>query len=226
MTDTPLLWLAVTLAVFAAADALSRRLRRHPLAHPMILSTPALIAILLLTDTPYAVYADDTALLTFLLGPATVALAVPLWRHLSLVRAVVKPLLAALLAGTCTAVVSAVGIAWAFGAPAEVLASLAPRSTTTPVAIALATGLGGIASLAAIIAVASGLVGAMAATPLLNALSVSDPRARGLATGIAAHGIGTARAFEVSEVAGTFSGIGMALSAVTTALILALAPLI
>lgn len=223
--DTSLLWLAVTLAVFAAADTLSSRLRRHPLAHPMILSTPALIAILWLTNTPYAVYANGTALLTFLLGPATVALAVALWRNIALVRPVVWPLLAALLAGTCMAVVSAVGIAWAFGAPAEILASLAPRSTTTPVAIALATERGGIASLAAIIAVASGLVGAIAATPLLDALKVTDPRARGFATGIAAHGIGTARAFEVSEVAGTFSGMGMALSAIATALILMLTSL-
>lgn len=226
MGGQPLLWLTVTLLVFAAADAVSVRAGRHPLCHPILLATPVLIALLLLTDTPYPTYANATWMLTFLLGPTTVALAIPLWRNLALMRPMWKPLLAALAAGTLTAAASAVGIAYLFGAPAEILASLAPRATTTPVAMALALQLGGIPSLAALIAVSSGLFGAMIGRPLLNAMRIADYRARGFAIGVAAHGIGTARAFQVSDVAGSFAGVGMATSAAMTSLLLAIAALL
>ena len=218
--SAPLLWLAVTLIVFEAADTLSRRSKRHPLCHPVLLSTPILIGILLATDTPYESYLAGTQMLSFLLGPATVGLAVPLWRNRALVRRVILPIGAALLAGSVAAISSAVAIVWAFGAPREILASVAPRAATTPVAMAVASQLGGIPTLAAVVVLVSGVIGAMAVTPLMNALGITDYRARGFAAGVAAHGFGTARAFQVEEIAGTFAGIGMALNAVTTAVLL------
>lgn len=219
---TPLLWLAVTLLVFEAADRLSKRSNRHPLCHPVLLATPVLIAILLATRTPYPLYAQSTAILPFLLGPATVGLAVPLWRNRALVRSAAGPLLLALTAGSLTAILSVTGIVWAFGGSAAILATVAPRSVTTPVAMALAQQLGGIPALAAIVVLIAGVFGAMVATPLLNALRIKDYRVRGFATGVAAHGIGMARAFQVSELGGTFAGIGMALNAAMTALLLTL----
>jgi predicted murein hydrolase (TIGR00659 family) len=218
----PIAWLALTLLLFEAADLLSRRSGRHPLLHPVLLSAPVLMALLGLSGMAYKDYAADTGVLAFLLGPATVALAVPLWRHRAVVRKVARPLAAALLAGSLTAIVSAVGIAWLLGAPPTVLASVAPRACTTPVAMAVAAQLGGLPSLAAAVVLLTGVVGAMVATPLLDALRIVDPKARGLAAGVAAHGFGTARAFQVSEIRGVFASIGLALNAGLTALILSL----
>ncbi|PVX30230.1 LrgB family protein [Sphingomonas pokkalii] len=219
---TPLLWLAVTLLVFEGADQLSKRSNRHPLCHPVLLATPVLIAILLTTRTPYPLYAQHTAMLGFLLGPATVGLAVPLWRNRALVRRAAGPLLLALFAGSLTAILSVTGIVWAFGGSAQILATVAPRSVTTPVAMALAAQLGGIPALAAVVVLIAGVFGAMIATPLLDALRLRDYRVRGFAAGVAAHGFGTARAFQVTEIGGTFAGIGMALNAAMTALLLTL----
>ncbi|SFJ24486.1 TIGR00659 family protein [Sphingomonas sp. NFR04] len=219
---TPLLWLAVTLLVFEGADRLSKRSKRHPLCHPVLLATPVLIALLLATRTPYPIYAQNTAVLGFLLGPATVGLAVPLWRNRALVRRAAGPLLLALTAGSLTAILSVTAIVWAFGGSVQILATVAPRSVTTPVAMALAQQLGGIPALAAIVVPIAGVFGAMIATPVLNALRIEDYRVRGFATGVAAHGIGMARAFQVSEIGGTFAGIGMALNAAMTALLLTL----
>lgn len=222
LQTTPLLWLAVTLLVFEGADQLSKRSNRHPLCHPVLLATPVLIAILLATRTPYPVYAGNTAMLGFLLGPATVGLAVPLWRNRALVRQAAGPLLLALFAGSLTAIISVTGIVWAFGGSAQILATVAPRSVTTPVAMALATQLGGIPALAAVVVLIAGVFGAMIATPLLTVLRLEDYRIRGFAAGVAAHGFGTARAFQVTEIGGTFAGIGMALNAAMTALLLTL----
>ncbi|WP_294330002.1 LrgB family protein [uncultured Sphingomonas sp.] len=219
---TPLLWLSVTLLVFEAADRISKRTNRHPLCHPVLTATPVVIGVVLLTRTPYPVYAQNTAVLTFLLGPATVGLAVPLWRSRALIRRAAGPLLLALFAGSLTSIVSVTGIVWAFGGTAQIIATVAPRSVTTPVAMALASQLGGIPALAAVVVLIAGVFGAMIATPLLTLLRIQDFRVRGFATGVAAHGVGMARAFQVSELGGTFAGVGMALNAAMTALLLTL----
>ena len=224
---TPILWLTATLLAFEAADVVSRRSGRHPLCHPVLLATPALIALLLATRTPYPVYGNATQALSFMLGPAVVGLAVPIWRQRALIRRQALPIALALAAGAATAIVSAVGILWLFGAPRAVLASIAPRAVTTPVAMAMASQLGGAPALAAAIVLFAGLVGAMTATPLFNRMKIRDYRARGFAVGVSAHGIGTARAFQVDSTAGAFAGLGMALNAVaTSALLSALALLI
>ncbi|UYY79072.1 LrgB family protein [Sphingomonas sp. R1] len=219
---TPLLWLAVTLLVFEGADRLSIRSNRHPLCHPVLTATPVLILVLIATRTAYPVYARNTAMLSFLLGPATVGLAVPLWRNRGLIRRAAGPLLLALFAGSLTAILSVTGIVLAFGGSAQILATVAPRSVTTPVAMALASQLGGIPALAAVVVLIAGVFGAMVASPLLDLLRIRDSRVRGFATGVAAHGIGMARAFQVSELGGTFAGVGMALNAAMTALLLTL----
>lgn len=218
-----LLWLTATLVVFAGAEAVSRASNRHPVCHPILLSAPVLMVLLLLTRTPYTDYAQGTRILTFLLGPAVVGLAVPIWGQRRLIRKMARPLAAALAAGSVTAIVSAVGIAWLFGAPPEILSSIAPRASTTPVAMALAEQLGGIPSLAAVIVLFAGVIGGVSATHLLNALRITDWRARGFAVGISAHGFGAARAFQVNQTAGTFASLGMALNAVCTAILLSIA---
>ena len=223
---SPVVWLALTVALFALADMLSRRSGRHPLCHPVLLTTPVLVALLLATRTDYAVYAADTGLLSFLLGPAVVGLAVPIWARRALVRQLAVPIALALAAGAVTAVVSAVGILSLFGAPSAILASMAPRATTTPVAMAMARQLGGVPSLAAVIVLFAGVVGAMTATPVFNLMGIKDYRARGFAIGVTAHGFGAARAFEVDPTAGAFASLAMALNAVATAVLLSLAALL
>ena len=222
---SPLFWLAVTLIVFECADTISRRSNRHPLCHPVLWATPVLIGLLLLTRTPYATYASATQAISFLLGPAVVGLAVPIWARRNLIRRMVKPIILALLAGAITAIVSAIGILSLFGAPREILASIAPRATTTPVAMEVASILGGVPALAAIIVLFAGVVGAMTATPLFNAMKITDYRARGFAIGVSAHGFGAARAFQVDKTAGTFASLAMALNAVLTAVLLSVAAL-
>jgi predicted murein hydrolase (TIGR00659 family) len=220
LLSTPILWLAATLLVFEGADRLSLRSGRHPLLHPVLLATPVLIVALMATDTPYPTYRDATQVLGFLLGPAVVGLAVPIWARRALIRRLAVPIWLSLIAGAITAVASAVGILSLFGAPREVLASIAPRATTTPVAMEVATQLGGVPALAAVIVLFAGVVGAMTATPLFNAMGIRDYRARGFAIGVSAHGFGAARAFQVDHVAGAFASLGMALNAVMTASLL------
>ncbi|MFN6977505.1 MAG: LrgB family protein [Gemmobacter sp.] len=214
----PLLWLTATLAAFWAADRAAAATGRAPWANPVIGAVALLSLVLTATGTPYADYFAGAQFVHFMLGPAIVALAVPLWQNRARVRAAALPMLAALLAASLTAMVSAVAVAAAFGVPFEVLAAVAPKSATAPVAIGIAERLGGAPTLAAVLALLTGVIGAVVATPLLNALGMRDWRARGFAVGVAAHGIGTARAFQVNETAGAFAGLGMGLNAILTAL--------
>jgi putative effector of murein hydrolase len=158
-----------------------------------------------------------------MLGPATVALALPLYDNLPKVKAALVPMIAALFAGSLTAIITALGIAKAMGITGETLMSLAPKSATAPVALGVSEAIGGQPTLTAVLVILTGISGALIATPMLNALKITDWRARGFAVGVAAHGIGTAHAFRINSTAGAFSGIGMGLNAVLTAL---LAPLI
>lgn len=219
----PLLWLAATLIAYAIGDACFRAAGRRPLVNPVLVAVALLGLLLHLTATPYATYFEGAQFVHFLLGPATVALALPLADNLPRLRRAVLPVLAGLAAGSSVAMVSALLVARAFGLPDGLLASLAPKSATAPVAIGIADGLGGSPTLTAVLVILTGITGAVIATPLLNLLGLRDWRARGLAVGVASHGIGTARAFQVHPTAGAFAGLGMALNAVLTAL---LAPVI
>ena len=216
---SPLLWLTATVLAYALAFALFQRAGQSPLLNPVALSVTLLIATLTLTGTSYATYFEGAQFLHFLLGPATVALAVPLYANFAAVRRAALPMLAALVAGVVTAVASAVGVAVLLGASRETVLSLAPKSVTTPIAMGIAEQIGGIPSLTAALVILTGIIGGMAATRIYEALGIRDFRARGFAIGIAAHGIGTARAFQVSPVAGTFAGIAMALNGLLTALL-------
>lgn len=219
----PLLWLTATLAAYALGDACFRAANRLPLVNPVLIAVALLGGLLWATGTPYATYFEGAQFVHFLLGPATVALAVPLALNLPRLRRAALPVLAALLAGSATAIVTTLAIARAFGADDALMATLAAKSTTAPVAIGISESLGGSPTLTAVLVILTGITGAMVATPLLNLLRLKDWRARGFATGVASHGIGTARAFQVNPVAGAFAGLGMALNAILTAL---LAPLL
>jgi predicted murein hydrolase (TIGR00659 family) len=215
LQTAPLFWLTATLGAYLIADALARAVDRHPLANTVLISV-ALVAVLLkISATDYQTYFNGAQFVHFLLGSATVALAVPLYRNLALVRENLLPMAAALVVGALVAIVSPVVIAAALGAPRAVLIS-APKSVTAVVAMAVSERAGGLPSLTAALVILTGVIGAIAVTPMMNALRIRDYAARGFAAGLASHGIGTARAFTVDPLAGAFAGIAMGLNAVAT----------
>lgn len=223
LAATPLVWLSATLVAWLAADALAKASGRNPLVNPVLVAVVIVAALLWATGTSYRTYFDGAQFVHFLLGPATVALAVPLVRNWALVRRNLLPMVAALAAGAVTAILSAVGIALAFGVPREVVVSLAPKSVTAGIAMAISESLHGEPALTAVLVILTGIIGAVMVTPLMNAMGIRNYAARGFSVGLASHGIGTARAFTVDPVAGTFAGIAMGLNAVVTSLI---APLV
>jgi len=222
LARTPLLWLTVTILIYCACDRFSAALRRHPLANPVLLSVCLIGLMVRGTRTPYAAYFDGAQFIHFLLGPATVALGIPLYQNRHLVLRSILPMVCALLTGSVTALLSPVLIARWLGAPAAVVTSIAPKSVTAAVAMAISSRLGGDAALTAVLVILTGIVGAIIVTPLMDRLRITDKRARGFAAGLAAHGIGTARAFQVDPLAGTFAGIAMGLNALLTAIIVPL----
>ena len=218
LSASPLLWLTATLAAYVAADNLQRRLNRHPLANPVLLAVIVLVAILELSGTPYPTYFNGAQFVHFMLGPATVALGVPLAAKARELRRMLLPMVIAVIVGSATAIVTAMAVGWSLGASRTTLLSLAPKSVTTPIAMAISEQIGGVPALTAVLVILTGITGAILVTPLMNALGLKDYAARGLAAGVASHGIGTARAFQVSELAGTLAGIGLALNGLVTAI--------
>jgi predicted murein hydrolase (TIGR00659 family) len=223
LSQSPLLWLTVTLLVYAITDAISIWTHRHPLANPVLHSMWIIGAFLKLTNTSYTTYFGGAQFVHFLLGPATVALAVPLYENRKIVQSAILPMLVALAVGSITAVVSVVLLAKAAGLPREVVLSMAPKSVTAGVAMGISESLHADPSLTAVAVILTGIMGAIVVTPLMNGMGITDFRARGFAVGIAAHGIGTARAFQVDAVAGVFAGIAMSLNALVTSLLVPLA---
>ena len=216
---SPLYGVTVTLVAYQAAGWLHRRTGRHALLNPVLVSIALVSAVLALTGTDYDTYFSGAQPVHLLLGPATVALAVPLSRHLPALRRQAGPLLGAIVIGSLTATLSAVLIAEALGATDATVLSLAPKSATTPVSIGVAAQIGGQPSLTAVFTILTGIVGAICAAAVLDRARVRDPRARGLAIGVASHGIGTARALQDDPVTGAYAGLGLATNALATAVL-------
>ncbi|WP_240231951.1 LrgB family protein [Devosia lacusdianchii] len=223
LAASPLLWLTLTIGVFLAAQYLARLSGFHTLVNPVLITIVLIVLVLQLTGTSYNTYFDGAQFIHFILGPATVALAVPLYRSRKLVRASALPILAALAVGAPFAMLSATGIALLLGAAQQIVLALVPKSVTAGIAVGIAGEIGGEPALTAVLVISTGILGAIIVTPLMNALRITDYAARGFAAGLTSHGIGTARAFQVNSVAGTFAGLAMALNGLATAF---LAPLI
>ncbi|MCA1242553.1 LrgB family protein [Stappia stellulata] len=222
LSASPLAALTLTLVAYQAGFWLYRKAGFHPLVNPVLIAVALIAGLLLVSGTSYRTYFDGAQFVHFLLGPATVALALPLYRQLEKVRRSALAILASLLAGSLTAAVSAVGVAMALDASRETLASLAPKSVTAPVAMGISEALGGLPSLTAVLVILTGILGAAFGPLVLDLMRIRDWRARGFAIGVASHGIGTSRALQVNETAGAFSGLAMGLNAVATAVLLPL----
>lgn len=219
LSASPLLWLTVTLVAYQGAQWIYQRAGSHPLANPVAIAVAVLVVLLQFTGTSYQTYFDGAQFVHFLLGPATVALAVPLYQHFERVKRMLLPLLIALFVGSATAAISAYGIARLLGGSREVALSLAPKSATMPIAMGIAEKLGGLPSLTAVFVMLTGILGAVLGKWLLDRLRCQDESIQGFAIGLTSHGIGTARAFQISEMAGAFSGLAMGLNGLMTALL-------
>ena len=222
LTASPLLGLTITLFAYQFAFWVFRRSGQSTWANPVLIAVFTVTLFLWVTNTPYPRYFEGAQFVHFLLGPATVALAIPLHAHWKRLRRMTIPLLVALLAGSVTAALSAVFIAKALGATPASVYSLAPKSVTTPIAMGVAEQIGGIPSLTAVLVILTGIVGAIGFPSLFRILGIRDQATQGFAVGVAAHGIGTARAFLVSEEMGAFSALAMGLNGMLTAVLLPL----
>ena len=220
LSATPLLGLTITLVAYSLAYRLYSYANSNPLLNPVLTSVAALIILLLLTNTSYETYFEGGQFVHFLLGPATVALAIPLYQQCSKLRQLFLPVAITVISGVIIGAFSSIGIARFLGASLQTQLSLAPKSVTAPVAMGISEQIGGLPSLTAVLVVVTGIIGAVIGTKLFELMRIKDDSVKGIAMGITAHGIGTARAFQVSSEMGAFSGLAMALSAFATAVIL------
>ena len=227
LSATPLFGLTATLVVYVLAHAFYVRMQQAPWANPVLWTVVVLAAGLLATDVSYPSYFAGAQFIHFLLGPAVVALAWPLWTRRAELRLRWGALLLAALVGGIASGGSAVLLGWAAGLPTDVILSLAPKSVTAPVAMGIAERIGGIPALAAVFAVVTGIVGALCGKYLFDALRIPTNRvgwsARGFALGTASHGIGAARAMQVNEDAGAYAGLALGLQVVLASLLMPLA---
>ncbi|MCK0162332.1 LrgB family protein [Marinobacter sp. S6332] len=222
LSASPIFAIGLTLSAFFAGNWLFSRLGKPLWMPPVVLSAVMLAAVIAVFSLDYVRYQEGALWITVLLGPATVALGIPLYQQIHHIRAMWKPIVVTLPLAATMAAVYAVVIAWAMGATPEVLASLAPKSVTAPIAIGITEQLGGSVPLMMGGLLITGVVAALFVDLLAQWLKIDDERIVGFALGLNGHAIGTARAFEISHTAGAFASLGMGLTGVFTALILPL----
>jgi predicted murein hydrolase (TIGR00659 family) len=218
----PLLGLTMTLCVWELACFLDSKAGHKAFSNPIMLSIFILAAVLLLTHTSYATYFTGAQYIHFLLGPATVALAVPMYANWPAIKRDFVAILISLTAGSIAAAASAMWIARALGASHAVVISLGPKSVTTPIAMGIADGLGGVPALTAVFVLITGIFGTVLCVAVFKLARITDWRAQGLAAGTAAHGMATARMLLLSQTAGAFGGLAIGLNGIITSITLPL----
>lgn len=226
LRDSPLLMLTVTIGAYHLGCRLRERTGGHPVAQPVLVAIVMVAATVLALDVDYVDYRADTELIAFWLGPATVALAIPLHRQAARLRGLVAPMLVGITLGAIVSVTTAALLVRLAGGDDLLARTAAPKATTTPVAIGLAESLDAIAPLAAVLAILAGVLGAVAGPAVLTLLRIRDPRVRGLALGSVSHGIGTGRLLHDDETQGAFSGLAMGLTALATSALMPLLALV
>jgi len=213
----PLFGAALTVGAYAGALLAHKRL---PWLHPFVVTTAVLLGVILAARIPLASYRTGGDLLTFFLGPATVALAVPLYRRLPEIRAHMLAVLSSVAIGGTLAVATSWAAVWALGGSCDVQLSMLSRSVTTPISISIATELHASPQLAATFTVLSGLLGALLGPSFLRLIGIRNDLALGLGIGTAAHGIGTASVIRYSPAQGAAAGLAMALNGIFTSLLM------
>jgi predicted murein hydrolase (TIGR00659 family) len=219
LAASPLFGLTLTLIAYGIGYRLYTAAKASPLVNPVLIAIALVIAVLWLLHISYQDYLAGGQFIHFLLGPATVGLALPLYKQVAKLKRLWLPISLILVFGVSLASASTVLIAKYLGASPETLLSLAPKSVTTPVAMSISEQIGGVPSLTAVFVIVTGIIGAIVSSGLFRLLRIQDDSVKGIAMGITAHGIGTARAFQISAEKGAFSGLAMALSALVASLL-------
>ena len=222
LAGSPLFALLLTLVAYEVGVTIFERANRHPFANPVAIAVLIVAAGISLIDMPYAKYFEGAQFIHFLLGTATVALAVPIYQGWSALRGKVLPLIVSLLCGGTVSIISAVGIARVLGADSTIQRAMMAKSVTAPIAMGVAERISASPTLTAVFAVTTGVVGAIVARYVLDALRLTAWWQRGFAIGVAAHGIGTSRALSINAEAGAFAGLGMGMHGVAGAILIPL----
>jgi putative effector of murein hydrolase len=223
LSGSPLLALILTLSAYQLGVMAYERSGRNPLANPVLIAIVLVATTITAIDMPYAKYFEGAQFVHFLLGTATVALAVPIYKGLDALKGRVFPMLAALLAGGATSIAVAVGLAKLLGADAAIVGGFWAKSVTAPIAMGIAERSLLSPTLTAVFAVSTGILGAILVRVTMDTLGMKSWWQRGFALGVAAHGIGTSRAFSVHPEAGTYASLGMGLHGVAGAVLIPLA---
>lgn len=222
LTATPLFGLAVTLGTYLLAVAVYRRLHGNPWANPVLWSVVMVIALLLVLDVPYPQYFSSAQFIHFLLGPAVVALAWPLWVRRQMLMHNIRALMVAAVVGLATGCGLAVLLGWALGLPQDILRSIVAKALTAPVAMGIAESIAGVPALAAVSVLLTGLIGAIGSYYVFKVVGTPSQAAQGFALGAQSHGIGTALALHNHPEAGAYAGLAMGIQALLGALLIPL----
>lgn len=222
LAASPLLHLLLTLLAFLLALHVNKLAGGTPFLHPVLVAIALLVSLLLVTGTPYSTYFEGAQFIHFLLGPAIVALAVPLFDHRERIAREFIPLMLACLAGILTAVGSTILLVRLLGGREDTLLSLAAKSVTSPIAMGITEQIGGYPALAAGIVLITGAIGCMLGPPIFRLLKIRDHAVQGFAMGLAAHGFGTAQCFSISNLAGAFAGLSMGVTGLLSAFLIPL----
>jgi len=209
--NTPLSWIIITLSAYKIGIIIYEKTGKNALLQPIVIAYVIMLPILIVAQIPYKQYFESVSILHFFLGPATVALALPLYKNLKLIQSYFLPILITLFAGGIFTILSALGILWLFGASKVTLLSMTTKSVTAPITLITAHDIGANASLAIGFVVITGLLGALFGTFVFKLLKIKHDAAKGFALGLISHAVGTARAFEISENAAAFSALAMGL---------------
>lgn len=220
LSASPLMGLTATLVAYQIGLLCAAKTDAHPLVNPVLIAVILLGVALTVLNIPYRQYFEGAQFIHFLLGTATVALAVPFFDRIAQLKKLWLPMSIGLLAGAIASTAVAVMLGWALGIDRELILSLVPKSVTAPIAMGISERIGGVPTLSAVFCIITGIIGAASGRIIFNALGIRSMLVRGLALGTAAHGIGTARAYSVSADAGAFAGLALALHGVIAALIL------
>ena len=212
----PLFWITLTLGAYLVGDYLYKKSKLNPLVNPVAISILIVSSILLFLDISYDRYFDGAKFIHFMLGPATVALAIPIYEKRNLIIKEIKPIIFSIFIGIPFAILITFYLGKFFGLSDEIILTMMPRNVTAPIAMGISELIGGIPSLTAIITIITGIIGASLGTFVLNIFKITSMSARGFAFGLASHGIGTARAMSKNKTAGVFAALAMGLSGIAT----------
>jgi len=220
--STPLTWLLLTLGAFKFGIIVYEKSNKQVLLQPIIVSYLIIMSVILFTGTTYEEYFKGVEIIHFFLGPATVALALPLYNNLKYIKSLFVPIMITLVVAGVFSILIAVGLLWILGAELPTILSMTTKSITAPIAIITSEQIGAIPSLAVGFVIITGIIGALLGTTLFKMLKIKHDTSKGFALGLISHGIGTARAIEISEKAAAFSALAMGLGGIITAVFLPL----